>query len=515
MGMGGRSAAPQHVIECLHRSIDERPMHNAIVFGRQRLTFAELGDAVQQCAEFLHSVIASPGLVGLRLGRTPEYVVAYLAVAALGGVVVPFDDDAPTEEVLSEARALGLVAILTNRKFAHLHGGAVIQVEGSDSRGGPIPWAVRGLAPLRPPALAQPVNPDAPLVLLRTSGSTWRPKRVMLTHRSALASSRAHRLSVGHGPDEVSLVALSMSYGYCHTTQLVAQIDAGGTLALLPGTFLPRTFGEAVWAAGATTTTLVPSMMTMLARAPDRKLADLASLRTIVFGGAPIRADILDNLRVRLPRAELIQTYGQTEAGPRITTLRADAAQMRPGSVGRAIPGMRIEIRSTENGESLPPCQTGEVVVCGDGVMSGYFDDAAATAEVLRDGWLHTGDLGWLDDAGFLWLSGRMRNLIITAGLNVVAEEIEAHLRQVPGVADAAVFGEPDELRGESIHAVIVRLGGAAPTERDVRTFLGPRMQPHKLPRRISFVSELPKTSNGKVDRVGLARLRIGGNDDR
>jgi acyl-CoA synthetase (AMP-forming)/AMP-acid ligase II len=154
-------------------------------------------------------------------------------------------------------------------------------------------------------------------------------------------------------------------------------------------------------------------------------------------------------------------------------------------------------------------------VVCGDGVMSGYFDDAAATAEVLRDGWLHTGDLGWLDDAGFLWLSGRMRNLIITAGLNVVAEEIEAHLRQVPGVADAAVFGEPDELRGESIHAVIVRLGGAAPTERDVRTFLGPRMQPHKLPRRISFVSELPKTSNGKVDRVGLARLRIGGNDDR
>jgi acyl-CoA synthetase (AMP-forming)/AMP-acid ligase II len=306
-----------------------------------------------------------------------------------------------------------------------------------------------------------------------------------------------------------------MSYGYCHTTQLVAQIDAGGTLALLPGTFLPRTFGEAVWAAGATTTTLVPSMMTMLARAPDRKLADLASLRTIVFGGAPIRADILDNLRVRLPRAELIQTYGQTEAGPRITTLRADAAQMRPGSVGRAIPGMRIEIRSTENGESLPPCQTGEVVVCGDGVMSGYFDDAAATAEVLRDGWLHTGDLGWLDDAGFLWLSGRMRNLIITAGLNVVAEEIEAHLRQVPGVADAAVFGEPDELRGESIHAVIVRLGGAAPTERDVRTFLGPRMQPHKLPRRISFVSELPKTSNGKVDRVGLARLRIGGNDDR
>jgi acyl-CoA synthetase (AMP-forming)/AMP-acid ligase II len=297
-----------------------------------------------------------------------------------------------------------------------------------------------------------------------------------------------------------------MSFGYCHTTQLVAQLDTGGTLVLLPGTFTPRTFGEAVAAAKATTTTLVPSMLTLLARAPERMDDPLATLRSIVFGGAPVDPAILDALRGRLPRAELIQTYGLTEAGPRITTLRASDARRRPGSVGRAVPGMRIVIRSA-TGEALPPGQVGEIVVRGDGVMSGYFGDPAATADVLRDGWLRTGDLGWLDVDGFLWLAGRLRNLIISAGRNVIAEEVEECLRQVPGVTDAAVFAQPDELRGESVHALVVAHSGATPTERDVRAFVAARLAQHKVPRRISFVAELPRTPNGKIDRAGLGSV--------
>jgi acyl-CoA synthetase (AMP-forming)/AMP-acid ligase II len=136
--------------------------------------------------------------------------------------------------------------------------------------------------------------------------------------------------------------------------------------------------------------------------------------------------------------------------------------------------------------------------------MSGYFNDSAATASVLRNGWLHTGDLGRLDDGGFLWLAGRLRNLIITAGRNVVAEEVEAQLRQVPGVADAAVFGEPDDLRGEVIHALIVPRAGTVLTERDVRASLAPRLEIHKLPRRVSFITHLPRTPNGKIDRGRL-----------
>jgi acyl-CoA synthetase (AMP-forming)/AMP-acid ligase II len=166
---------------------------------------------------------------------------------------------------------------------------------------------------------------------------------------------------------------------------------------------------------------------------------------------------------------------------------------------------MRITIRS-QAGEPLPSGQVGEIVVNGNGVMSGYFNDPAATAGVLRDGWLHTGDLGSLDADGFLWLAGRLRNLIITAGRNVAAEEVEAHLRQLPGVTDAAVFGEPDRLRGEVIHALIVTEPGVLPAGRDVRVALTTSLEKHKIPRRISIVGELPRTATGKIDR---ARLRL------
>lgn len=503
--MGGDYDGPSDVAACLARSISRRPEHCAVVFGGHRLSFAVLGAAVYRCMEFLGDTAPCGGLVGLRLGRTPEYVIAYLALAALGATIVPFDDDTPDAEVAAEARALGLAAMVTNRDLAGMDGCAAVRVRATGPRSGVIQWVPGGPVAYQLPA--GHVGPDTALVLLKTSGSTSRPKRVLLRHRNALASSRAHRASVGHGPGEVTLVALPMSFGYCHTTQLIAQVDAGGTLALLPGTFLPRTFGEAVAAASATTTTLVPSMLTVLARAPGASIgAELSSLRSVVFGGAPVKPGILDALRIMLPRVEFIQTYGQTEAGPRVGTLRAADAALRPGSVGRAVPGVRIAIRSS-TGEPLPPGRVGEIVVKGDGVMSGYFRDPAATAEVLRDGWLRTGDLGRVDDDGFLWLAGRLRNLIITAGRNVIAEEVEEHLRMAPGVADAAVFGEPDELRGEAVHALVVLHAGSAPTERDVRAFLAPRLDRHKLPRRISFVTGLPRTPNGKIDRARLGVL--------
>jgi long-chain acyl-CoA synthetase len=502
---------PSDVVACLIRSITRRPGHCAIMFGAHRLSFLELGWAVHRCMEILCDVTIGTGLVGLHLSRTPEYVIAYLALAGLGATIAPFDDDTPDAEIAAEARALSLDTIVSNRDLAGIDGRAVIRVEATDPRGGAIPWVVPGLES-GPDSRRLPrpgrVCPDTPLVLLRTSGSTSRPRRVLLRHRNALASSRAHRASVSHGPDEVSLVALPMSFGYCHTTQLIAQVDAGGTLTLLPGTFLPRTFGEAVATAEATTTTLVPSMLTLLARSLSqaRSGAELSSLRSIVFGGAPVEPEILDSLCTRLPHVELIQTYGQTEAGPRIATLRAADARHRHGSVGRAVPGMRIVVQSA-TGEPLQPGQVGEIVVKGDGVMSSYFRDPAATAAVLRDGWLRTGDLGRLDDEGFLWLAGRLRNLIITAGRNVIAEEVEAYLRQVPGVADAAVVGEPDELRGESVHALVVRCAGAAPSARDVRAFLAPRLDRYKLPRRVTFVARLPRTPNGKIDRPRLGLL--------
>lgn len=498
-----RHGDPLDVVACLERSVQERPGHCAVVFGAHRLSFAELGAAVLSCIDSLRACAPRARLVGLHLGRTPEYVIAYLALAAFGALIVPFDDGSASDEIAAESLALGIDAVVANRELDAIGGLPVLRVRATDPGGGPIPWVTS--APSASHRRTTAVSADSPLVLLKTSGSTSRPKRVLLTHGNALASSRAHRASIGHGRDEISLVCLPMSFGYCHATQLVAQIDAGGTLALLPGIFTPRAFAEAVSAAGATTVTVVPSMLALLARSRWHTDAQVGSLGTIVFGGAPVKPEVLDAVRAWLPQAELIQTYGQTEAGPRITTLRWADAETRRGSVGRAVPGVSIAIRAP-NGEPVGAGRVGKIVVSGPGVMSGYFDDPAATAAVMTDRWLRTGDLGSLDDDGFLWLAGRLRNLIITAGRNVIAEEVEDHLRQVPGVADAAVFGEPDELQGEAIHAVIAVRAGADLTEPGVRASLAARLARYKLPRRISFVTDLPRTANGKINRALLGQ---------
>lgn len=499
---------------CLAHAIAAHPQAEAIRYGSCSLSFDDLGRAVGRCMRQMQAQVPRDAPVGLLLSRTPEYVIAYLALAALGKLVVPFDDTIPDREIAAEVRQLQVGALVTSRtpdRSGPLDEAPcrIIRIAPCVPESGQIPWTTPAddgdggdgsdlLASLA-------AGPDTPLVLLRTSGSTSRPRRVLLTHANALASSRAHRSSVGHGQGETSLVVLPMSFGYCHATQLVAQIDTAGTLALLPGLFTPRTFCAAVAASAATTTTLVPSMLTMLARSGSPFFGDLASLRTIVFGGAPVEQEVLAALRRGLPQVELIQTYGQTEAGPRIATLRGADAAIRPGSVGRPVPGVKVAIR-TPAGQDLPAGETGEIVVRGDGVMSGYYGDPAGTAQVLAGGWLRTGDLGLRDEDGFLWLSGRLRNLIITAGRNVAAEEVEQHLREMPEILDAAVFGEPDELRGESIHALVVPRA-APPEPRAVRAFLGSRLEPHKIPRRISTVDALPVAANGKVDRTRLGSL--------
>ncbi|MGW3313398.1 class I adenylate-forming enzyme family protein [Streptomyces sp. NPDC001073] len=492
--------------------VSHQPERPCLMYGSGWLTYGEMGSAVSACLRDLSSRYTGPfrnPLAGLRLGRTPEYVVAYLALCCLGWPVVPFDEDSPSAEVRDEMRALGLGIMVTYDPDDTVRGCDTVALERTPRISSGLPWGDSG-APRNAVVLgAADIAAEAPLVLLRTSGSTSgvspRPKRVTLTHRNVLSSSRAHRLSVGLSRDDVSLAALPLSFGYCNTTQLVSQLDAGGALALLPGTFMPSAFARAARGSGARTTTLVPSMLTLLAAWPSLGPDELPTLRSIVYGGAPADEAVLLKLSEQLPDVELIQTYGQTEAGPRITTLRAEDSQRKPGSVGKAIPGMRIAIVAPD-GKRLPAGETGQVVVQGPGVMAGYHQDPTGTAEVLSDGWLHTGDLGRMDDDDFLWVTGRMRNLIITAGKNVAAEDVESYLRRVPGIADAAVFGVPDRLRGEAVHALVVAEPEGAPSVEEIRTSLASQLTNYKIPQRITFVEDLPRTRNGKIRRSELFR---------
>ncbi|MDX3639994.1 class I adenylate-forming enzyme family protein [Streptomyces sp. MB09-02B] len=491
----------------LERSAKDSPGAPALTDGRLGLTYRQLLDCVREVAGALARAVEPGDRIALQIRRSAEYVVLYLAVLELGGVVVPLATDLSEDETARELDDCEPRLLIRDAE------GTRARPPGPDARTAVLDIAVRAgveghLRRLRPslgapvPVPSPPRDPESPAVLLGTSGSSGLPKRVELAHRSVLASARAHRASLGAATGrDTTLVTVPLGFGYCNTVQLVGQLAAGGHIVLLDGDFLPSRFGRLVEQHRVTSTLLVPAMLRLLGLGDWHRACDLSSLRHIVFGGAPTPAEVLAEVTARLPGTELIETYGQTEAGPRITTLRQRDRADRPRSVGRAVPGMQITIRDRAF-RSLPTGRAGEIVVRGDGVMTGYHARPEETAEVLRDGWLRTGDLGRLDDDGFLQLCGRLRNIAIVNGINVSLEEVEACLTRHAAVVEAVCDLERDERSGESLTARIRLADGTpVPSDRELLGFCRARLSPHKVPRRIVVVDDFPRTRNGKIAR--------------
>ncbi|MEV5884504.1 AMP-binding protein [Streptomyces sp. NPDC052020] len=494
----------------LERSAKERPEAPALTDGRLRLTYRQLLGQVRELAGSLAAVARPGDRVALQVRRSAEYVVLYLAVLELGGTVVPMATDLSAQETARELADCAPRLLVRDAEGARADvpappaHTAVLDIPVCASTEGDL-RRLRSSCGTPGPVPSPPRDPEAAAVLLSTSGSFGLPKRVVLAHRAVLASARAHRASLGPAAEpDTALATVPLGFGYCNTVQLVGQLSTGGHVVLLDGDFLPSRFGRLVERHRVTSTLLVPAMLRLLGIGDWHRAYDLSSLRHIVFGGAPTPPGVLAAVQARLPGAELIETYGQTEAGPRITTLRQHDRARRPGSVGRAVPGMEITIRD-EDFRPLPPGRLGEIVVRGDGLMTGYHARPEETAEVLRDGWLRTGDLGRLDDDGFLHLRGRLRNIAIVNGINVSLEEVEDCLTGHAAVAEAVCDVEGDERSGESL-AARVRLadGRPAPSAEELIRFCRSRLSPHKVPRRIAVVEDFPRTRTGKVARHAI-----------
>ncbi|MFF1695528.1 class I adenylate-forming enzyme family protein [Streptomyces sp. NPDC058257] len=532
-------ASPLTIPSALARTGSVAPLAPALTDGMLHLTYRQLQDEVRDLAHALAPLVKTGDRVALQLPRSAEYVVLYLAALSLGAAVVPLSHDLSAQETDSELAACAPVVLLCDprARAARRSRGAGAADRGGGPAAAPavvyVPVRARAegdLTKLRSACGAvtaesaprRHVEPAAAAVLLATSGSYGLPKRVVLSHAALLASARAHRASLGPtGGSETALAVVPLNFGYCNTVQLVGQFDSGGHVVLLDGDFLPSRFGRLVERHGVTSTLLVPAMLRLLTLGEWHRAYDLHSLRHIVFGGAATQPDILDRLEQRLPGVELVETYGQTEAGPRITTMRRRDRHGHPGSVGRPLPGIEVTIRDREFGV-LPPDRTGEIVVRGPGVMTGYYAGPEESARVLRDGWLRTGDLGRLDEDGFLYLRGRLRNIAIVGGMNVSLEEVEAALTAHPAVTEAVCAVRADARTGEALVAW-VRLahahgtggyeaetdatGQQATVLREVSGFCRERLSTHKLPRRIEAVAEFPRTRTGKIDRSAVLAL--------
>ena len=340
------------------------------------------------------------------------------------------------------------------------------------------------------------------VVLLHTSGTTSRPKRVMLTNQGLISNARAHNESLALCEKDVCLIQLPMMFGYCNTAQFIAHVLLGACIVINPNPFLVGDFYRIVEKWGITNFTAVPSILFALYH-NDCLAFDISSLKIICFGGNPISKNHLQGIINKFPSVSFVQTYGLTEAGPRITTLPPRCATEKVGSVGREISGVTVKIINSL-GNLVEQGETGEIVIQSEGMMKGYFRCAAETAAVIRDGWLHTGDIGYFTEDGYLYIVGREKNIIISGGQNISPEEVEEVLLTCPGVAAAKAYGVGDTMLGEVVQADIVvdfEHNDSSDIVHSLKLICSEKLSRYKIPKSFHIVDSISRTYNGKIKR--------------
>jgi len=342
-------------------------------------------------------------------------------------------------------------------------------------------------------------------VMLHTSGTTGTPKKVMLTHSNLIANTASVISSQQLTQADTVLIALPMFFGYCHTSQFLTHTRLGGKIVIYDEKiFTPKHFCQLVERHAVTCFTAVPTMLTLLDRYPYLSNHDLSSLRYVCFGGGAASTTLLQSLMHKLPNVGFVQTYGQTECSPRVTALMPPDAIRKIGSVGKTIPGVDICLFD-ENLERLEVAnEIGQIAVRGENTTPGYYKRPEETKKIKHGEWLLTGDLGKIDDEGYLWLVGRKKNVVISGGLKVYPEEVEAILGSLSGVQECIVKGEAHEILGEVPVADVVLKEGFKIDEKGLLDQLKDKLAQYKIPKKLYFKVSLPKTSTGKIRRNAL-----------
>jgi long-chain acyl-CoA synthetase len=467
----------------------------------------------------LAAAIAARGVkagdrVALLAPNGAPFLETLLATARLGAIIVPLNYRLSPGELNFQLDDAECALWFVDQSFADLAQATGIAVpKVTIEPGGGEHEAM--IASAKAPVDLTAVAPDHTLGIFYTGGTTGLPKGVMLTHQNMLSNATHLAPRMEHGPDDIHLHAAPM-FHLADLGGTFAQLLAGGAHCFL-AKFDAEGVAQAVERHRVTTVGLPPTMLDMALRGDAAERHDLSSLRRINYGGSPITDAVLERAFQLLP-CELMQGYGQTEATQVITLLSAAdhrRAVERPEllrTCGKPVDGVQVIIGDAQD-RPLPAGEIGELLVRGPNVMKGYWRREAETAEALRGGWLHTGDLGRRDDAGYITLVDRRKDMIITGAENVFSAEVENALAGHPAVVEAAVIGVPDDKYGERVHAVVVLAEGAAADEAALMAHCRARIGGFKIPRSFEFIAELPKTGAGKVRKAELRAPHWEGRD--
>ena len=507
------------------------PEREAVVCGPHRLTYGHLHARVSQLSAGLRAMGLGPGdHIALSCPNTPHFPIAYYAILKLGGVVVPLNVLLKPREIAYHLHDSDAKALLVFEGTAELPMARMAR-EACDAAASVPPLVVMTLDPSAPspversltlgqvmhgqPAVfdTHPSSADDTAVILYTSGTTGQPKGAELTHLNMTLNAIASRdlvmplMDGGIDARNVSLVTLPLFHSFGQTTLMNGGFAGGFAVVLLPRpdpAAILKAFADeriSYWAA-------VPTMFWTLLQHARSTGADVSasagSLRVCMSGGAPLPVQLLRDFEQAFG-VRVLEGYGLSETSP-VATFNQVFVPSRAGTVGFAIGGCQVRVVD-DNDQPVPAGTRGEVVIRGHNLMKGYYKRPEETAEALRGGWFHSGDIGVLDDDGFLAIVDRKKDLILRGGMNVYPREIEEVLLTHPAVSLAAVVGVPDERLGEEVTAYVVLKAGAHATAAELVAWSKEQMAVYKYPRTIELRESLPMGGTGKVLKRELRRL--------
>ncbi len=480
----------------LERSAFHHPGRPALVFRERRWTYRELDGAASSLAAGLAGLGLRPGeRIGLHLPNWPEFVLTYYAASKIGLVPISLNVVYKPDElgyIINDGEAAAVVtaepvaATLPPRRdlpsVRHL-----IQVGGQ----GEVDFrSLSGDPGLR----AMELDRSATAAILYTSATTGRPKGVMLTHENVVSNTWATTHHLRMTPDDRGLCALPLFHCFGQNFIMNALLSCGGTL-VLQERFVLDDFTAAIGGHSITLLYAVPTMYILMLGSGMARW-DRSSLRLCFSAAASLPAEPERQWKERTGH-DIHQGYGLTECSP-FASYNHDTA-FRPGSIGTPIENVEMKVMDPATGQEVADGELGEILIKGPNVMKGYFRNPQATAEAVREGWLHSGDIGSRDADGYFYVVDRVKDMINVSGFKVFPREVEEVLFLHPSVKEAAVLGIPDPVRGEAVKAFVVLKEGATADPEALRALCRDRVASYKVPEAVEFIAALPKSPTGKI----------------
>lgn len=483
------------------------PQKPFLIFRDQPISYAETANRVKKLANALNKLGIKKGdKIAVFLPSSPEYIFSYLAAFSLGAACVPLDIRLTNEEligVLNHSEASTLISKpLESLSFAQVKQqapGLKNIVKCFSEEQDDFLSFTQIMQEESEQELNTEIDEQSLATLYYTSGTTGKPKAVMSNYRSLdnLAQTTRHIGFDQQATGGVGVCALPLSHigGFDY---VLFALEYAMSVVLMER-FVPIEFLKTIEKHKGSWFHIVPAMFTALLQLKEFEKFDLKSVLGVCIFGAPSHPSLIQRFGRYCPNAKLWHGWGMSEtAAPNTVT-----DQKHIASIGKAPPWFEVKIFN-RNDKELPVGEVGEIVCRGWPVMMGYYREPEMTNEIMRNGWLHTGDLGCLDEEGYLYIRGRIKDMIIVAGLNVYSPEVENVIAEHPQVQEVAVLGVPDKLRGEVVKAVVVLKKGQEPTANDIKAFCKEKLTHFKVPQVVEFRQSLPKTRTGKVQKEAL-----------